>query len=275
MLGTYRTSLIRKTQLTYNVYLFRFKLIAPSEFSFIAGQYMIVQISLPGGSSARRFISIASSNSFKNEFEGVMKIIPGGIASSYLTQLEEGNEVHFLGPAGKFNLMENERPKIFLATGTGIGPVRSMIQKLQTNEPDQRSVHGPAPNASSGTRVTNFLPRRQTGKFQINLFWGLPTWKDVYFLAEFKKLATSNQQFNFKICLSQEKALDKIATEDRKYFKLGRVNDELEKIGNWKLEIGNLCDYYLCGARVIVDSLRDYLLSKGITKESIHFERFV
>ncbi len=241
MLTTYKTQIISKIQLTHNVYLFRFKLISPGELAFSAGQYMILQVPQPSGQIARRFISIASPDNLTTEFEGVMKIIPGGIASTYLLRLQIGGVAMFLGPAGKFNIIENDLPKMFLATGTGIGPVRSMIQKLQ---------------------VTN-------RKFQINLFWGLPKIEDVYFLDELKQIQREGL-FDFKICLSQETTLEKIPNGDRKHFSLGRVLNNLAIH-----QFNNNSDFYLCGARQIVDSLQESLLAKGVTKDHVHFERFV
>src|SRR3989344_7323419 len=133
MLSNYKAQFIYKKQLAKGVYLFRFKLIEPNELSFSAGQYMIMEIPQPDNTVKKRFISIASPQQDTSEFEGVMKIIPGGVASTFLLGLKEGDQVHFQGPSGMFTFQNNSRQNIFIATGTGIGPIRSMIKSNISN----------------------------------------------------------------------------------------------------------------------------------------------
>lgn len=245
MLNTFNTIFEESKRLAEGVYLFRFKLIDPKELLFSAGQYMIMEIPQPDKTVKKRFISIASPQQDSLEFEGVMKIIPGGVASTFLLGLKEGDQVHFQGPAGVFTLQNNNHRNIFIATGTGIGPIRSMI-------------------------TSNILPVTNH-----SLFWGLKTLNDLYFFEELKDIAQKNPQFSLKICLSKENALDAVIEENRKYFVLGRVTKELDNLTtNYKLLTTNF-EFYLCGAKEVVDSLRQYLLEKGVNPENIHTERFI
>lgn len=229
MLLTYKTILSQKTQLNSDTYFFRFNLLEPQEIKFRAGQYLMIKIPTDKGPISRLY-SIASSDSEKNNVEFIIQIIPGGVASSYLFALKVKDEVVFQGPAGLFELKENDHQKIFLVTGTGIAPVRSML-------------------ASCKLPVDNY-----------QLFWGLKTFKDVYLFDELKK-------FNLKICLSREQNLNMIPESDKKYFELGHVDNCLIR------QIEN-SDYYLCGGRNIVESLKQFLLGKNIQRENIHFEKF-
>ena len=245
MLSTYKTILSKKIQLTSDVYLYHFDLLEPKEITFKAGQYMILLIPLEKnshttlmrphssciyGEMARRLYSIVSPDTIKNSIEFIIEIIPGGLASSYLYNLKVKDEVVFQGPAGMFGLKENDRPKIFLATGTGIAPVRSMLESYQLP-------------------VSSY-----------SLFWGLKMYKDIYLFDELKK-------FNPKICLSREQNLDMIPKTDRKYFGLGHVDQCLEK------QLTNF-DFYLCGRREIIESLRQFLIKKDVLRENIYFEKF-
>ncbi len=244
MLFTYKTILSKKTQLNLNTYLYQFDLIEPKEIVFKAGQYVMLKVPSEKGPVSRLY-SIASTNSEKNSFELIIGIIPGGLASNYLFSLEENSEVIFQGPAGVFGLKENDHSKIFLVTGTGIAPVRSI---LISNIKDQ---------------ISKINIKNQ--KFY--LFWGLKTYQDVYLFNELK-------EFNLKICLSREQNLDMIPEIDKKYFKLGHVDSCFDQyIENYKLKVGNL-DFYLCGGRLIVESLKQFLLSKNICSENIYFEKF-
>lgn len=230
MLITYKTILSKKSQLNSNTYLYHFDLLDPKEIIFKPGQYIILKVPSDKGPVSRLY-SIASSNNFKNSFELIVGLIPGGLASNYLFSLKEKTEVIFQGPAGLFSLRDNNSKKTFLVTGTGIAPVRSMI------------------NSKFEFRNSNLF-----------IFWGLKNYKDVYLFEELKK-------FNIKICLSREENLDMIPEDDRKYFQIGHVDSCLEK---QKLNT----DFYLCGGRLVVESLKQFLLSKNIPRENIIFEKF-
>jgi len=56
-----------------------------------------------------------------------------GIASSYLCDLKQGDEVLMMGPTGRHFLLPDdfkERDFIFAATGTGIAPYRGMLKEM-------------------------------------------------------------------------------------------------------------------------------------------------
>ena len=151
MLTSFKTRLVKKTKLTEVVYLFQFSLVDPLSINFLAGQYLILLVPSAEG-EIKRLYSIASSPTRTDSFELVVEVVENGVASNYLRNLEIGAEVKFQGPAGAFTLKENNNNKVFLATGTGIAPVRSMIKKLE---------------------ITN-------NKSQIFLYWGLKYVKEIY-----------------------------------------------------------------------------------------------
>lgn len=246
MLTNYKTQLTQKTQLTSDVFIYKFKLIEPSTISFIPGQYLILMVPQEGGEKARRLYSIASPNTVTNEFELLVKLIPNGCASCYFEKLNINNEVEFEGPAGMFTLRESPREKIALVTGTGFAPVRSML-------------------------LSN-LPVSQSPSFY--LFFGFPNYKDVFLFEELKNYELRMANFKFFICLSREQNLDMIPEENRKHFFLGRVTNGFEKImTNDGLRMTNF-DYYLCSGREVVESLKQYLYEKGAPKEQVFFEKF-
>ncbi|MFA5770601.1 MAG: FAD-binding oxidoreductase [Patescibacteria group bacterium] len=246
MLLTYKTILTKKTQLNSNTHLYHFDLLEPKEIIFEPGQYVMLKVPSEKGPVSRLY-SIASPNTIKNSFELIIGIIPGGLASNYLFSLKENTEVIFYGPAGVFGLKENDRTKIFLVTGTGIAPILSIIK-------------------------SNF----QFSIFNFQLFWGLKNYQDVYIFDELKQLNNETmKQFEFKICLSREQNLDMIPEEDRKYFKLGHIDKVMEEeLNNEAMKQSNNFEFYLCGGRTAVESLRLFLSSKNIPKENIYFEKF-
>lgn len=231
MLVNYKTTLIDKKHLVNNIYLFTFKLIEPQEINFIPGQYLILRVQ-----GKPRLYSIFSSNKIKNQIQFLIDIIPGGLASTYFFNLKIGEQTEFIGPVGQFNLRENQKQKIFLATGTGIAPIISILTSYQLSS-------------------DNYF-----------LFWGLKNYQSVYLLDKLK-------QFNIKICLSQEKDLSVISVNDRQYFDLGHIDKVMEKIFDYKFLTLN-SEFYLCGGRSVVESLRENLLSKGVLPENIVLEKF-
>lgn len=236
MLSTYKTILTKKTQLNTNTYLYHFDLIEPKEINFKPGQYVMIKVPSSTGPVPRLY-SIASANTVKNSFELIIGIIPGGLASNYLFSLNENTEVIFQGPAGMFGLKENDKSKVFLVTGTGIAPVRSILI------------------SNIKLLISNKIPN-----FKFQIYWGMKTYKEIYLFEELKN-------FDVKICLSREENLNMIPEADRKYFSLGHVDSCFEQL------VTN-SEFYLCGGRNIVESLKQFLLSKNVLAENIVFEKF-
>ncbi|MFN4212960.1 MAG: FAD-binding oxidoreductase [Microgenomates group bacterium] len=306
MLTTYKTLLSQKKQLTTDVFLFRFQLIEPRQINFKAGQYLILKI----GDKSRLY-SIASPDWQKDTFELLVQTVEGGVGSTYLLNLKIGEEAIFQGPAGMFTLKDSPtgapRPKIFLATGTGLAPVRSMIKseikKLRYEEIKKLS--------NEAIKEENKNPNFSISHFpNFYLFWGLRYFSDVYFLEELKEIEKTIEikkieskkfagvnnpnfsishflNFSFKICLSREKNLEMIPEEDRQYFAVGHVNEamerEIKKIESKKFggnptflisQFLNFFDFYLCGSRQVVESLRQYLEEKGVPASQVFFEKF-
>ena len=257
MLTHYKTILTSKKQLVNNIYLFTFKLTDPSEINFIPGQYVILKVPKDGAYISRLY-SISSSSQTKDTLELLVEIIPNGLGSNYLDQLEINNGVIFQGPAGLFKLRDNNKQKVFFVTGTGIAPIRSILNS---------NLKSPA---SRGEQISN--PHLKSQNYQF--FWGLKTFKEVCLFDEFKQLAINNQQLSFKICLSREKNLDSIPETDRQYFDLGHVDSCFYKLATSHQSLITNSDFYLCGGRNIVDSLRQGLLTKNISTDNIIFEKF-
>ena len=273
---TYKTKLILKLQLTPEVIFLRFELVDPLEITFQSGQYMIVPIP---GKNITRLYSIASSPDKKNTLEFIIHLMPGGIASEYFRLMSVNQEVEMKGPAGVFNLRQNEKNIIFLATGTGIVPIRSMILQhyvIAGYSPARREPKAEAISHGIASSPDERVPRNDNDG-NIYLFWGVKTFQDVYLFDELKQLAEKNSNFHFQICLSRETDLLNIPENDRKYFSLGHIDKGIEvyflelQATSYKFQDN---DYYICGNPPVVESLKTKLLEKGILKENIIFEKF-
>lgn len=98
-----------------------------SPMRFLPGQYVDV---LADG--VRRSYSLANAPRPDGQLELLVKRYPGGRLSAYWFERAQPNDlVRIEGPFGTFFLRE-DRPKdiLFLATGTGIAPVKALLEEL-------------------------------------------------------------------------------------------------------------------------------------------------
>lgn len=102
-----------------------------SNFTYLEGQY----VNLIRGNINRSY-SIANANKGDNQLEFIIKNYDKGIMSNYWFK-EAKNEdlIRLNGPLGTFFFRNKSYRKIiFLATGTGIAPVKSILQGLENSK---------------------------------------------------------------------------------------------------------------------------------------------
>ena len=93
------------------------------------GQWVNLAIDRPDGGEILRAYSIASPPDGSSRFDLAITRVPDGPGSGFLHELAPGAEVRALGPHGFFTREPGEgHPSLFVATGTGLTPMRSMIR---------------------------------------------------------------------------------------------------------------------------------------------------
>lgn len=97
----------------------------PDTWSFQPGQFVTLL-----QDTIRRSYSIASSPRQRTSFDLCIKNVAGGRLSPFLCSLSEGATLDVIGPLGRFMIQSHEHNMVFIATGTGIAPFRSMIASL-------------------------------------------------------------------------------------------------------------------------------------------------
>jgi NAD(P)H-flavin reductase len=175
MLQTFSAQVARVDDLTHDVRVTRLELREPREIRFQAGQFVSFEVRKHGlPFPVTRPYSIASPPSQPHAVELLFNLVPGGPGSSFLFSLQPGDPVNFRGPAGTFVLRDYpDRRLLFVATGTGIAPVRSMIHSR--------------------------LPSRTP----VTLIWGLRHERDLYYQDELEALSAQHPEFSWAITLSQ------------------------------------------------------------------------
>lgn len=231
---TYATTLIKKTKLNNSTYLFCFNLPEGQKLDFTPGQYVMMVVG-----EKTRLYSIASSNKITSSFELLIELLDGGLGSEYLRGLNHGSQVLFRGPAGLYKIHDFSKPLVFIATGTGYAPMRSILLSY-LNEFQQ----------------------------PVRLFWGMKYKQDLYLLNELDELKQKAHDFSYTICLSREEVVD---TEQKPPCHKGHVTDYLNNLTD---DMKKDAHFYICGGRRMVEDVNTRLLSIGVEKERIIFEKY-
>jgi CDP-4-dehydro-6-deoxyglucose reductase len=133
---TFPARILSKESLAPTVLRVVLRLPPTAKFKFIAGQY----IDVIGPAGVRRSYSIAGATSDNTLLELHIAAVEGGVMSQYWFNDARPNDLLRLnGPLGTFFMRNTSGfDLIFLATGTGIAPIKSMLESLLTNAAKDR-----------------------------------------------------------------------------------------------------------------------------------------
>ena len=120
-----KAKLLSWKELAPEVHHFDFEVPGVPELAFTPGQFVSVLEKVDGKEITRAY-SIASPRG-GNQFALCLNRVPDGLLSSFLFTLRPGEEVEMHEPLGYFTLRHPGRHAVFVATGTGIAPFRSML----------------------------------------------------------------------------------------------------------------------------------------------------
>jgi ferredoxin-NADP reductase len=205
-------------------------------FDFTAGQFVSMKEPRDGREITRAY-SIASPPRADNTFDLCLNRVPGGFFSNFLCDAPEGEKIKFHGPHGYFALKNPVRDSLFIATGTGIAPLRGMLQWLLADQ------------------------SRHLGR-QFWLVFGVRYEGDLYYNDEFLQLARAHPNFHYLPTLSRD---NPGWTGARGY-----VQEHVRRLAQGRTDM----DAYICGLRDMVLANRDLLKELGWDKKSILYERF-
>lgn len=115
-------------KLTPDVLRVKLRLPPAAEFNYLSGQY----IEVIGDGGVRRSYSIANAPSQDKQIELHIRSFKGGVMSDYWFNRAKNNDlVRINGPLGSFFTRSlSGLNLVFFATGTGIAPVKAMLEKL-------------------------------------------------------------------------------------------------------------------------------------------------
>ena len=224
-MGTFDARVSRITDLTPDVRQIDLTVLGDEPFQFAAGQFISFEVARPGFvHPLTRPYSIASAPG-SGRVELVLNLVPGGTVSPYLFGLKPGDRTTFIGPTGAFCLPQQpKRHLLFVATGTGIAPVRSMLLSL----------------AERGLDVP------------VTLFWGLRSERDLYYQDEMNQLPERLPQFSFVTTLTRPAGAW-----------TGTVGTVTTLVENRIMSVSNL-EAYVCGSEGMIRDVTAALRRKGL-----------
>lgn len=128
----------RVSQVSYlsnNIVEIKLRLPPTADFQFIEGQYLDVI-----WNSIRRSYSIASISSEKEITLLIKRFENGQMSDYWFNKIQANDLLRIEGPKGTFFLRDDDKPLIFLATGTGIAPIKSILHRLEYDA-DYQQIH--------------------------------------------------------------------------------------------------------------------------------------
>ncbi len=203
--------------------------------SFRAGQY--VRIKVPGTGEWRSY-SMASLPRDLAKLEFLVRIIDGGLMSEYLrSRCKPGERIDVEGPMGAFVLRESRAQHIFVAGGTGLAPILSMLDTIR-----RRSGARPKMLLSFGcASEQNFFYRDEV---ELRGWW----------MPQLRVILSADRVDDPASSLIRGTPVDALGDE--------RVDDP-ETVA------------YLCGPPPMIEAARRRLVALGVKPGSIYAERFV
>ncbi len=114
----------------------RLEVQVPEAVAFEPGQYVRIQ---PAGADFHRSYSMANVPG-TDRLQFFVRVVEGGAFSTWLAGARPGDKVSLSTPHGTFFLRDEDRPRLFVAGGTGVAPFLSMMRSMADRPPAQRTT---------------------------------------------------------------------------------------------------------------------------------------
>jgi CDP-4-dehydro-6-deoxyglucose reductase len=222
-----------------DVMLVKLQLPAADPFRYYAGQY--IEFILKDG--RRRSYSMATQPNENNLVELHIRHTPGGVFTDHVfgageTEMKLREILRVEGPFGSFFLREdNEKPLVFLASGTGFAPIKAIVERMIANGDRRPAV----------------------------LYWGGRRPGDLYMHELAQQWAKDLPNFSYVPVISE--ALPEDGWEGRQGFVHQAVLHDIPDLSGHQV--------YACGAPVMVDSARrDFIHLNGLPEDEFFADAF-
>ena len=235
----FSTQVEKIVDLTHDIKEVTLKLLEPAIIEPKAGQF--IQFQVPeyelSDESVYRAYSMASSPSNRTHVELQIRLVPNGICTTYVHEhLKVGEMVMINGPYGDFYLRENDKDLIFIAGGSGMAPIKSILLDMLERGDKRRTTY----------------------------FFGARTRKDLFLLDEMKELEEKMENFTFIAALSEPTA------EDAWEGEVGLITEVVRR----RATNGENSQAYLCGSPGMIDACIEVLHDIGVPEDEVFYDKF-
>ena len=224
-----------------DVAILQLQLPASERFQFLAGQYVEFLLK----DNKRRAYSIASPPHQEGSIELHIRHLPGGLFTDALfgqgadgKSIKEKDILRFEGPQGIFFLREDtQKPIIFLASGTGFAPIKSILLHMRQKKIDR----------------------------QVYFYWGGRRPKDLYMDTLCQEFASTIPRFHYIPVVSEAQP------DDHWTGRTGFVHHAV------MADFPNLSAFqvYACGAPIVIQSAQtDFLEQCDLPEDEFYADSF-
>jgi Na+-transporting NADH:ubiquinone oxidoreductase subunit F len=240
----FETTVVSIKDVTHDIKEIRFKLDNPDEITYVAGQYMQLQVPRYGKvrEVTQRAYSMQSHPVEKDVVELLIRLVPGGIATTWVfEELKEGDKVGLIGPFGDFFRRETDADMICVAGGSGMAPLKSIIMDMIENNIKDRNVW---------------------------YFFGARTEEDLFYVEEFMEIEKKWSKFHFIPALSMPEESPDWKGET------GWITDVMDRYFKSSIDKDTPKEGYLCGSPGMIDACVDVLTRNGLPEDKIYYDKF-
>ena len=238
----FEARLVTTQRLTPSVRELVFERTDGAPFQFDPGQWVNLVLPLPEGEIKRAYSIASAPVAGSPRFELAVTQVEGGPGSQYLHRMKEGETLRAIGPQGLFTRGKDATlPSLFIATGTGVTPFRSMIQSALT--------------AGDGAPLW--------------LLFGARYEADILYGDEMSRWAAEHPHVRYEITLSRPTS----GWTGRH----GYVQSHASELVKDLRALGGGADphAYICGLDRMVSSVKDLLRNElALPRKHVHTERY-
>jgi Na+-transporting NADH:ubiquinone oxidoreductase subunit F len=225
--------------LTNDIKQFRFELLEPKTIDYVPGQYiqLLTPVYKKSSEEVYRAYSISSDPADKNNIELIIRLVPGGICTTYCFEyLKVGDEVKINGPHGNFRLSNTDAPIVFIAGGSGMAPIKCMLHQMKNEGIKRKAIY----------------------------YFGANTLKDMFLMELMKTFEQELADFRFVPAMAKPQHGEKWDGQ------VGLVTEVLQR------DLKNASEYeaYLCGSPGMIDASIKVLNELGISNDKIFYDKF-
>jgi len=225
--------------LTHDTKLFRLELIDPGQIKYVPGQYMqlLAPVYEKSSEEVYRAYSVASDPAQKNIIDFIVRLIPGGICTTYCFEyLKVGDTVKMNGPYGEFRLTDTDAEMVWIAGGSGMAPFVSILHDMKNTNSQRKATY----------------------------YFGANKVEELFLTEQMKQFEKDLPNFKFMPVVARPGQGENWNGET------GLVTQAVER------NIKDTSNYegYLCGSPGMIDAAIKVLKDLGMNENKIYYDKF-